>query len=186
MKMLMRKRRKRTLWWGERDRGGGESAPHCTLVTTLIVEFHKDWWLRKLIWPAEYWTENGVGCGVECHHHPVSHPTTLREDQDHDDNWKDLIMILWRWSFLSHIFLVVTSPDSLEGAVCWPKGPKEQPSLHQQCHDYHHLNHILSCLLFINQDITITQEHLPGNTAYWVGSVVRQPTLLPETGISFS
>ena len=70
--------------------------------------------------PAEDWGENGVGSCVECHHHPVGHPSTLRDEDE---------VVVVKMPIFSHIFLVVASPHSLEGAVGRPKCPKKQPSL---------------------------------------------------------
>ena len=101
---------------------------------------------RYKIWiiPDKQWRKNWICSVEESHHHPMNHPTTLREILRvplinsitkfwylilmndvyindmiyHDDNYAP-----------SHIFLVVSRPHSLEGRICRPKCSKEQPGL---------------------------------------------------------
>ena len=146
-----------TLWLAIRDRAARESvlrwipAPTSTFLITLqcshpctgyeykykMIRYtsHKIW-----IIPDKHWRKNWICSIEESHHHPMSHPTTLRgiwrvpnmminsitkfwylilmNDVYHDDNYAP-----------SHIFLVVSRPHSLEGRICRPKCSKEQPGL---------------------------------------------------------
>ena len=97
---------------------------------------HKAW-----VIPDKHWRKNWVWSVEKSHHHPMSHPATLR------GIWRVPIMMTnstaQSWSLILmcddmyydeneatlHIFLVVSSPHSLEGRICRPECSKEQPRL---------------------------------------------------------